>query len=116
VRKIPDKPWDYMGLSFNPSITYRDVLSDPDKPWDYMGLSLNPNITYRDVLSDPDKPWDYYSLSCRLIIPTLPDQEEFATRWIAACRIQRHWKRAISDPQMSMCQKRLLREYVSLNK
>jgi hypothetical protein len=41
----------------------RDVLDHPDKPWDWCGLSCNPSITMQDVLEYPDKLWDWNFLS-----------------------------------------------------
>jgi hypothetical protein len=55
----PDKPWNYIGLSYNPNITWEVVQQNQDKPWDYGWLSYNPNITWEIVKQNPDKPWDY---------------------------------------------------------
>jgi hypothetical protein len=38
----PHKPWNWVALSANPSITWEIVKATPDKPWDWSGLSSNP--------------------------------------------------------------------------
>ena len=54
-KMFPDKPWDWKNLSWNPSITWKDVLEHPDKPWNWKGLT---SIIFLDVLEHPDKPWN----------------------------------------------------------
>jgi hypothetical protein len=63
VTALPHKEWKWSELSWNPNITFQDVLENPDKPWDWYGLSMNRNITMKDVLENPDKPWNWYHLS-----------------------------------------------------
>jgi hypothetical protein len=43
VRANPDKPWDWSGISSNPSITWDIIQANPDKPWDWSGISSNPS-------------------------------------------------------------------------
>ena len=40
-KKNPNKPWDYVYLSYNPNITWKIVQANPDLPWDYSLLSKN---------------------------------------------------------------------------
>ena len=41
LKQIQDKPWNWIGLSYNPSITWEIVEANPDKPWDWGVLSQN---------------------------------------------------------------------------
>ena len=45
IEKYPDKPWDWIWISYNPNITMEFVEKYPDKPWNWYRLSQNPNIT-----------------------------------------------------------------------
>ena len=58
-----DKPWNWDGLSENPSITCEIVEANPDKPWDWFWLSSNPSITFAIVEANPNEPWDWETLS-----------------------------------------------------
>ena len=62
IEKLKDKPIWY-GLSYNPSITFQDVLKHPDVPWNWKGLSWNPSITFQDVLEHQELTCDWTSLS-----------------------------------------------------
>ncbi len=59
----PDKPWDWDGISENPSITFDMVQNNPDKPWDWNYISRNPNTTPQIIKDNPDKLWDWRDLS-----------------------------------------------------
>ena len=65
IENLPEKSWDWNGLSENPNITFDIVQSYPEQPWKWgmYGLSENPNITFDIVLAHPDKSWDWISLS-----------------------------------------------------
>jgi hypothetical protein len=54
VKDNPDKPWDWFGLSMNPSMTWDIVVSNPNKPWNWDRLSANPNTTIDFVHDNPD--------------------------------------------------------------
>ena len=59
----PFTPFNYVGLSMNPNITWTIVQSNPGLPWSYEYLSMNPNITLEIVQSNPGLPWSYEYLS-----------------------------------------------------
>ena len=63
VLKYPDKPWDWFGLSMNPSISWEVVQVNLDKPWNYDKLSCNSSISWEVVQANPDEPWNWYYLS-----------------------------------------------------
>jgi len=41
LKKYPNKPWNWYGLSCNPNITWEIVQNNPNKPWSWDGLSFN---------------------------------------------------------------------------
>ena len=116
VQQNPDKPWDWSSLSINPNITWNIVQQYPDKPWNWYMLSSNPNITLDIVQQNQDNPWDWYCLSSNPNIFKLSDENIIThiRHYIASNRIKRFWKTCNSDPNYSVCRKRLLREYNSL--
>jgi hypothetical protein len=59
VQQNPDKPWDWFGISANPTLSWGFIQKNPDKPWDWCFISENPNITWDIVQQNPDKPWDW---------------------------------------------------------
>ena len=58
-----DKPWNWGLLSWNPNITFDQVLAHPEKPWHWDGLSRNPRITLNNITNHPELPWDWKGLS-----------------------------------------------------
>jgi hypothetical protein len=53
----------YRWLSYSKITTMTDVLANPEKPWEWSGLSCNPSISMKDVLANPEQSWDWGSLS-----------------------------------------------------
>jgi len=41
------------------------VLDNPDKDWNWMYISYNTSITMKDILDNPDKPWDWNWISAK---------------------------------------------------
>ena len=79
------------------------VIKDhPELPWDWSYVSMNPTLKADDV--DPDHGWDYN------FTPIKDDTH----KWVAARRIQREWRRCVSDPSHPICARRLMREFNSL--
>ena len=63
IKDNPDRPWDWGGLSSNPSITWKIVQNNPEKPWDWSRFSKNPSISWKFVQKNLDKPWYWNGLS-----------------------------------------------------
>ena len=63
IKKNPDKPWDWDGISRNPNITMEMIENDPDKPWNWKYISINPNLTIEMIENNLDKPWDWEEIS-----------------------------------------------------
>jgi hypothetical protein len=53
VQASPDKPWNYLFLSFNNNITMEIINRNLDKPWCYDTLAIYANITDNEILSNP---------------------------------------------------------------
>ncbi len=86
VKILPDKPWDYYGISYgkrryweeSPSvdgeikrciecdITQEIIDENPDIPWNYKALSDNPNITMKYIVDKIDKEWDFSIISMNI--------------------------------------------------
>ena len=135
ILENPDKPWQWNGVSRNPSVTMKDIKENPDKPWDW-SISSNPNITMKDILENQDKAWNWYWISGNPNITMQDIKENPAMPWVweaisentftrdkqdsriqeyrrhlASYRIQQHWHRIRSDPRHPVGQRRLDREY-----
>ena len=42
----------------------RDIIqNNPEKPWDWVGISYNPNITFNIIRENPEKPWNWSEIS-----------------------------------------------------
>ena len=55
----PDIRWNYLPLSQNQHITWDIIEANPTKPWDYIFIAHNPNITWDIIEANPTKPWYY---------------------------------------------------------
>ena len=119
VRAHPDKHWDWYWLSQNPNITWDIVRANPDKPWSWYGLTKNPNITWDIVRANLEKPWSWFWLSQNSsFLLSGTEQKQIIVMCCrehqAAKRIQKAWRRAISDPCFRLCKIRLKREFHDL--
>ena len=64
ILRLDWKPWDWEGISRNPSITMEDAKNNPDKPWSFLGLSCNTNLTSDMFFKHfPRRDWDYNFVS-----------------------------------------------------
>ena len=63
LKNISDKPWDWYGLSKNPTITMEFVEKYLDKPWNWYVLFENLNITLEFIENYLDKPCYWKELS-----------------------------------------------------
>ena len=55
VLKYPEKPWNWHGISWNPTITMDIISANPLKPWDWDAVSQNQNITLEFIEANLDK-------------------------------------------------------------
>jgi hypothetical protein len=109
IRTNLDKPWDWPLLSRSTVITWDFIKENPGKPWDWLGVSINPNITWEIIEDNSDKPWIWCDAS---LIPTIFDiPEKRARQYFAVRKIWRYWFKAITDPEYTICKKRLRREF-----
>ena len=46
IQNNPEKPWNWVGISYNPNITWDIIQNNPEKPWRWNIISSNPNITW----------------------------------------------------------------------
>jgi hypothetical protein len=102
VQARPDLPWNWEGLSFKPNVTWEHVQAHPDLPWCWDRLSWNPNITWELVQAHPNKPWTWEELSAN---PFESGRARVCRRHLAAYRIQRRWRRAVTDPTHRLCKR-----------
>ena len=63
--KYPKKPWDWYGISRNPSLTMGFLGNNLEKyPWNWCGISRNPNLTMEFLENNLEKyPWDWRGIS-----------------------------------------------------
>lgn len=52
VLALPEKPWDWHGLSNHPKVNMAVILAHQDKPWDWQKLSDHTNITMKGYFPD----------------------------------------------------------------
>ncbi len=79
-------------------------------PWDWSVMSRNPSVTFEHVLQHLDMPWDF-NVICKKPFFLEPFEQER----VAAITIQRAFKKSMSNPNYTMCQKRLMREFECLH-
>jgi hypothetical protein len=63
VLSHPNVPWDWRGVTQNPSVTWEIIQKYPKCPWDFDCISENPNITWEIVQNNPDYNWDFRVLT-----------------------------------------------------
>ena len=95
VRDNPDKPWDWDGLSENSNITWEIVKNNSNKPWKWWGISENPNITWEIVKDNLDKPWSWRGLRNTLYQKIV---NKHGREHMAAFIIQNRWRNISVDP------------------
>ena len=131
VMQNPDVPWNDMGLSRNPNLSYEDMTGRFKglRNWDILA---NPRLTCSQVLNQLQEQNDMrgdtksalkYGVreilnskaanERRLInILSIDTQvEQFAREHMAAYRIQKWWLTMFYDPSSPVCRRRLLRDF-----
>lgn len=81
------------------------ILSNKHLPWFWNTVSMNQTLTFEQVIDNPDIHW-FYS--------RVPDETftvGLARKWMVCFKIQRAWKRAVSNPGYTLCRNRLLKEW-----
>lgn len=97
--------WNWSELSLKVPVEF--ILKNKKLTWHWSNVSANKTLTWNHVIENPDVPWDY---SC---VPAETLDEILARKWLAASKIKRYFKRAISDPTYELCRNRLLREWIA---
>lgn len=119
IKKNMDLPWNFGSIQWKPDdlnlgdidflLTNQDILdmkkisetidyhgiikiNQGNIKWDLEGISMNPGFSIREL---PEK-FEGYNLNLVRIL----DESDY---WFAAQVIQKHWKRAITDPSRKMC-------------
>ena len=77
-----------------------DIIRDnPEKPWDWIGISRNPNLTWETIRENPDKTWSWYGISNNKFDK---EKNNFMVKeyykHLMAYRIQYRWKNALVNP------------------
>jgi hypothetical protein len=136
-------PWSWSCISQNPNILIQNVLDHPELPWNWSWLVHNNKHFTLDIISEycpkdcefsfgfypnqptfefiekhlKEYPWSFYRLcaSASLLEVADYDYNEYIMKHFAARRIQRICKMAFSNPEFSICRKRLLREFSYLS-
>lgn len=116
VLALPQYPWSWTELSSNKCVMFKDVLAHLHLPWVWSKLSSTLNVSLGTVLDNPQLPWDWNGLCINphLFEVTNEMRVKYARKTLAANKIARNWKRAISDPNYNICRKRLLNEFAYL--
>ena len=141
IQENPDILWDWTGVSRNPNITLEIILKNLDKPWNWVSLHSNPSMKLEwidylieegymskedhyscislnfhlkldDIINDINKEWDW---SAVIINPHTNEKNEFFDRkykeHIASYRIQQYYIKSKTDPNYSLCQKKINNDY-----
>lgn len=100
--------WNWIEISKNASIDL--ILKNKGiRGWVWSIVSLHEELEYHHVIENPDIPWSYG------LVPIEEFDERLARKWIAASKIKRAFKRAMSNPLYKRCRDRLLEEWGEMN-
>lgn len=97
---------NWMTLSMN--VPFKFIKKNLDLPWIFEWMSLNKTIRYKDIEEFSDRNWDYSVVPCK-------PRELCLLEWVSASKIKRAWRTAITNPEYTLCKKRLYREFKSLS-
>jgi hypothetical protein len=117
IEGFPEFPWDWQGISGNPNVNVAFVSRHLDKDWDWERLSTNPGIDFKAVVENPQLPWNWRAFARNPNALEIDHDEynDYVEMHIAANRIKRRFRKAMSDPRYILCRKRLYNELHSLN-
>jgi hypothetical protein len=128
AKTCPDLPWQYELIkpdikdqtdikvledirenvdwpSLSKTVDTKLILANKHLPWFWNTVSMNPTLTFEQVVDNPDIKW-FYSR-----VPDETFTHRLARKWMACFKIQRSWKRSVSNPEYSICRNRLLKEW-----
>lgn len=71
IKKYPNLPWCYRGISHNKNINMKYVLENLDKDWNFSNLSHNKSITIQDIRDNPQFNWNYGEVVRRISMDEL---------------------------------------------
>jgi hypothetical protein len=85
IKSLPDKPWNWMKISLNRSLTGRMIRNLIDMPLRFDLLSYHINISWGIIEDYPDKNWNWKHLSTyeSLNIKTIEKLQDKPWDWIA---------------------------------
>jgi hypothetical protein len=102
IERYPDKPWYWVGISYNPNLIMEMIERYQDKPGNWGGISYNPNLTMEMIEKYPDNSWRWDRISSNGMNYDARYLAE-AKCQLAALRIQLHWMKARYNPAYKMC-------------
>ena len=62
IEEYPNKPWNWIKLSINSSISFKFINEHPELPWIPKMVTLNPNINDDVIINNPTYNWDYHAM------------------------------------------------------
>jgi hypothetical protein len=62
IEEFPNKPWNWIKLSINSSISFDFIKSHPNLPWVPKMVTLNPNVNDEVIKNNPSYKWDYHAM------------------------------------------------------
>lgn len=105
LRRYQNLNWMVLSMS----VPFSVIKKNLDLPWIFEMVSVNKTITYDDVEEFIDRNWDYSVVPCKSI-------ERSLLEWVSASKIKRAWRRSISDPEYTLCKKRIENEFKYLSR
>jgi len=82
VRKIPETYRESWPMGANPAFTIQDILGNLDLPWNWYGVSRNPSVTIDVVKSAPHLRWEFMSLSSNKSIGIMDILQNAHMPWV----------------------------------
>ena len=96
--------------SKNIGITWDDVQKHKHFNWNYVGLSGNPNVSIKNILSRRDIYWDWFIICARPDFLDPLDEQE-TREYFASKKICRTIFECFTNPEYEMCRRRLQKEF-----
>lgn len=135
IQKLHYKNWDWNIICKRRDIDWSVVIDLSDKPWNWneliknisrydadfnwrtvidnvyflmekgVDLSLLHSLPWQVVKNNPREKWDWCIISRN---PNMLKLTLYEAKYLACLRIQRQWRKCISDPSYTLCKRRLL--------
>ena len=111
--------WNWRALSLNKNIKLQDFVKYVELPWNWYEISERSDINIQDAIDHYWLPWNWDVLAARvsshahdtMFEVTNDEYLDYVSKHLAAKRIQRWFRMAISQPSFLMCRRRLMREF-----